>query len=416
MCIKKITDIYRNTNIVIKIVIGIMVGIILAFIYPNFNGINLFGILFVGALKGVAPILVSILIISSLAGYTSKAGKRFKTVILLYLISTLIASMVSVFISFIFPQKLLIVSSNNNTLYVPSGIGEVIYNMLIKIVANPISALTEGNYLGILFWSIITGIVFKKTASESTKNLLSDFSKCVSNVVRLIIDFAPFGIMGLVYRAISSNGIEIFTLYGKMVLLLAGSMLFVYFVTNPIIVYCVLHTNPYPLILKCLKDSGITAFFTRSSAANIPINMALCEKLGLDKDIYSVSIPLGSTINMNGAAVTITIMTLAAVHTLEINVSVPSAIFLSILSTFAACGASGIAGGSLLLIPLACSLFGISNDIAMQVVAVGFVISVIQDSLETALNSSSDVIFTATSEFREWKMEGRQIPVIKINE
>lgn len=416
MNISKIIEIYNKTNIVIKIIIGIILGTVLAFVCPNFQRINIFGALFVGALKGVAPILVSILIVSSLAKDTKKSDGKFTTVIMLYLISTLIAAFVAVAGSFLFPQNLVISAANIDLSTHPSGIGDIIYNMLIKIVSNPISSLIEGNYLGILFWSVITGMVLKKVASENTKNILQEFSNCISEIVRLIINFSPFGIMGLVFNAVSTNGIEIFTVYGKMVLLLAGSMCFVYFVTNPIIVYSVLKTNPYPLILKSLKDSGITAFFTRSSAANIPMNMALCEKLGLDKDMYSVSIPLGSTINMNGAAVTISVMTLAAVHTMGINVSLPSAFFLSILATFAACGASGIAGGSLLLIPMACSMFGVSNDIAMQVVGVGFIIGVIQDSFETALNSSSDVIFTATAEFLQWKKEGKDIPKISFFE
>ena len=287
--------------------------------------------------------------------------------------------------------------------------GDVIHSLLIKIVVNPISSLTEGDYLGILFWAIISGMVLKNIASENTKNMLCEFAQGVSEIVRWIIDFAPLGIMGLVYSAVSSNGTDIFAIYGKMILLLAGCMTFVYFVVNPIIVYTALKENPYPLIIKCFRESGITAFFTRSSAANIPMNMTLCEKLGLDRDMYSVSIPLGATINMNGAAITISIMTLAAVHTLAIPISLPTALILSVLATFGACGASGIAGGSLLLIPMACSLFGISNDIAIQVVGVGFIIGIIQDSFETALNSCGDVIFTATAEYYQWKKHGKNL-------
>lgn len=409
---KKIYELYSNTNLVIRIIIGIILGTILAFVNPELPFIATLGALFVGALKAIAPILVFILVISSLSKNNEVNDGRLKTVILFYLLSTFLAATTAVIFSFIFPQTLILTAENSASQTVPASMGEVIHNLLIKIVVNPISSLTEGNYLGILFWSIITGIALKNIASDNTKNMLSEFSQCISEVVKWIIDFAPFGIMGLVFDAVSSNGIDIFNVYGKMILSLAGCMLFVFFILNPIIVYISLRHNPYPLIYKCLKESGITAFFTRSSAANIPINMTLCEKLGLDKDVYSVSIPLGATINMNGAAVTISIMTLAAVHTLGIPINLPTALILSILATFAACGASGVAGGSLLLIPLACSLFGISNDIAIQVVGVGFIIGVIQDSLETALNSSSDVIFTATAEFYKWKKEGQKLPKI----
>lgn len=413
MNFSKIADSYNKTTIVVKITVGMIIGTILAFIYPNNIWIKTFGDLFVGALKAIAPILVFILVISSLAQGSKKHDGRFRTVIIFYLLSTLIASFVAVFASFLFPQELVLTADNSAIQAVPSSFGEIIHNMLINIVINPLSSLAEGKYLGILFWSVITGTALKNIASDNTKNMLSEFADCVSAVVKLIINFAPLGIMGLIYSAVSTNGAEIFTVYGKMVLLLAGCMTFIYFIANPIIVFLALKINPYPLVFKCLKESGITAFFTRSSAANIPMNMALCEKLGLDKDMYSVSIPLGATINMNGAAVTISIMTLAAVHTLGISVTLPTALFLSILSTFAACGASGIAGGSLLLIPMACSLFGISNDIAIQVVGVGFIIGVVQDSFETALNSASDVIFTATAEFYSFKKQGKAIPDIR---
>ncbi len=403
---------YNNTNLVVRISIGIVLGVLFAFFVPNFKCIGILGDLFVGALKAIAPILVFILVISSLTQSTQKPDGRFKTVIFFYLLSTFLAAASAVLASFIFPQDLILNAEQTAQQAIPAGMGEVIHNLLIKIVVNPLSSLTEGNYLGILFWAIISGIALKTTASDITKNMLSEFAQCVSQVVRIIINLAPFGIMGLVFSAVSSNGIEIFTLYGKMILLLAGCMIFVYFVMNPLIVYTALRINPYPLIFKCFKESGITAFFTRSSAANIPMNMTLCEKLGLDKDLYSVSIPLGATINMNGAAVTISVMTLAAVHTLGIPVNIITALILSILATFAACGASGVAGGSLLLIPMACSLFGISNDIAIQVVGVGFIIGVIQDSLETSLNSSSDAIFTATAEFFQWKKQGKKLPEI----
>ena len=410
--LQSIIDKYNTTNLVIKIIIGIAIGTLLAFYTRNMNWIGTFGDLFVGALKAIAPILVFVLVISSLSQNNVKKDGRFRTVISLYLFSTFCAAITAVMISFLFPINLSLGVGDTTTQPIPAGLGEVVHNLLINIVVNPISSLTEGNYLGILFWAIISGIALKNIASDNTKNVLSDISNGVSAVVKIIIEFAPFGIMGLVYNAVSTNGIDIFTVYGKLVLLLAFCMLFVFFVINPVIVYGAIRQNPYPLILRCLKESGLTAFFTRSSAANIPINMALCEKLGLDRDMYSVSIPLGATINMNGAAVTISVMTLAAAHTLGLSVNLPSALILCILATFAACGASGVAGGSLLLIPMACSLFGISNDIAMQVVGVGFIIGVIQDSLETALNSSADVVFSATAEFYKWKQEGKDIPKI----
>ncbi|MBR1776162.1 serine/threonine transporter SstT [bacterium] len=412
MNFRNIVKKYNDINLVVRILAGILLGIALAASLPQVQYIGILGDLFVGALKAIAPLLVLILVISSIAQSKEKPDGRFRTVIFFYLFSTFISAAVAVCASYLFPQTLIF--SGTETAYsAPASLGEVVHNLLINIVVNPISSLTEGNYLGILFWAIITGIALKSVASDTTKVLLSDASQCISKVVTLIIEFAPFGIMGLVYSAVSSNGIDIFTVYGKMILLLAGCMFFVYFVSNPIIVFCAIKKNPYPLILKCFKESGITAFFTRSSAANIPMNMALCERLGLDKDLYSISIPLGATINMNGAAITISVMTLAAVSTLGISVSIFSALLLSILSTFAACGASGVAGGSLLLIPLACSLFGIPNDIAIQVVGVGFIIGVIQDSLETALNSSGDAIFSATAEYYQMLRHGKEIPEFK---
>ncbi len=392
---------YNDINLVVRIIIGITAGIIFALLAPNLSFIKMIGELFIGALKGIAPVLVFVLIISSLASGNIKHDGRFKVVIILYLISTFLASSIAVISSFIFPLTLTL--SADNMVAVdssPNNLAEILHNLFVNIVSNPITSISSGNYLGILFWAVIFGIGMKKVASIETKNFLSDISKCVSKAVCWIINFAPFGIMGLVYGAVSTSGAEIFGEYGKLILLLAFCMLFVYFISNPFIVFIVTRQNPYPLILTCLKESGITAFFTRSSAANIPVNMALCEKLGLDKDMYSISIPLGATINMSGAAVTITVMTLAAVHTLGIGVDFATAVILGLLASFAACGASGVAGGSLLLIPLACSLFGVSNDIAIQVVGVGFIIGVVQDSLETALNSSSDVIFTAAAEYR----------------
>lgn len=399
---------WNDTSLILRIVIGLVIGIVLALTVPKASVISVFGTLFVGALKSIAPILVFVLVMSSLAQATEGIGKRFRTVIALYLTSTLLAAVVAVLASFVFPVTLKLADAAGDAAP-PSGIGEVFANLLNNIVSNPVAALMNANYIGILAWAILLGLALKKLASEQTKRTLRDFSDAVSQGVRWIINLAPFGIMGLVFTSVSENGLSIFQDYGKLLLLLVGCMLAVALIVDPLIAAVCLHRNPYPLVLRCFKESGVTAFFTRSSAANIPVNMALCERLGLDKNIYSVSIPLGATINMDGAAITITVMTLAAAHTMDISVGIPTALILSLLATVAACGASGVAGGSLLLIPMACSLFGISNDIAMQVVAVGFIIGVVQDSFETAINSSGDVLFAATAEFREWIKEGREV-------
>lgn len=399
---------WNDTSLILRIVVGLVIGIILALAVPQATVISIFGTVFVGALKAIAPILVFVLVMSSLSQATDGIGKRFRTVIGLYMLSTLLAAVVAVFASFLFPVTLKLAESTTDTVP-PSGIGEVFTNLLNNIVSNPVDALTNANYVGILTWSIILGLALKKLAKPHTKEALRDLSDAVSQAVRWIINLAPFGIMGLVFTSVSENGLSIFADYGKLLVLLVGCMLSVALIVDPLIAALCLHRNPYPLVLRCFKESGVTAFFTRSSAANIPVNMALCERLGLDKNVYSVSIPLGATINMDGAAITITVMTLAAAHTLGVNVGIPTAIILSLLATVAACGASGVAGGSLLLIPMACSLFGISNDIAMQVVAVGFIIGVVQDSFETAINSAGDVLFAATAEFREWQKEGREV-------
>ncbi len=405
---KAIYEKWNSVSLILRILCGMVIGTILAFVCPQATGISLLGDLFVGALKAVAPVLVCILIMSSLAQSKDGHNANMSTVIALYMASTFIGAVVAVVGSYLFPITLTLKDAATADSS-PTGLVEVISNLLMKLVANPIDSLVQGNYLGVLFWSAILGIALK-ASSDTTKKALSDFSDAVSTAVRWVISFAPFGILGLVFNAVSTSGIEIFTQYGKLVALLVGCMLFQEFVTNGIIVGGCLKKNPYPLISKCARESGLTAFFTRSSAANIPVNMELCEKLGLDKDNYSVSIPLGSAINMDGAAITITIMTLAAANTMGIQVSIPTAIVLSILSAISACGASGIAGGSLLLIPVACSLFGIPNDVAMQVVGVGFIISVIQDSCETALNSSSDVLLTATAEFMQWRKADKELP------
>lgn len=397
---------WNSISLILRIAVGLVIGVILALVVPQATVISILGDLFVGALKAIAPVLVFILVLSSLAQAGKGVGKRFRTVIFLYMLSTFLAAAVAVLASFAFPVTLKLTDAVNET--APTGIGEVLSSLLSKIVSNPIDSLMNANYIGVLTWAIILGIALR-AASEHTKEALSDFSNAVSRAVRWIINLAPFGIMGLVFSSVSTNGIGIFKDYGKLLLVLVGCMLAMALIIDPFITAICLHRNPYPLVFRCLKESGVTAFFTRSSAANIPVNMTLCEKLGLDKDMYSVSIPLGATINMDGAAITITVMTLAAAHTMGISVDIPTAIVLSLLATVAACGASGVAGGSLLLIPMACSLFGISNDIAMQVVGVGFIIGVVQDSFETAINSAGDVLFAATAEYREWLKEGREV-------
>ena len=404
---KKLIQKWDSLSLIVRIAIGLVIGVVLGLTVPNASFITIFGNVFVGALKAIAPILVFVLIISALANAGRGLGPQFRTVIFLYMISTLLAAVLAVVASFAFPVTLKLTEAASNE--APGGIWEVLGTLIKNMVQNPISAMINANYIGILTWAIIFGIALKNIASDSTKEMLANVSDAVSQAVRWIINLAPLGIMGLVFDSVSSNGLGIFTDYGKLLLVLVGCMLTVALVINPIIIFICLRQNPYPLVFKCLKESGITAFFTRSSAANIPVNMQLCEKLGLDKDVYSISIPLGATINMDGAAITITVMTLAAAHTLGITVDIPTAVVLSVLATLAACGASGVAGGSLLLIPMACSLFGISNDIAMQVVAVGFIIGVIQDSVETALNSAGDVEFAATAEYVEWKKQGRKV-------
>ncbi|MGI6094876.1 MAG: serine/threonine transporter SstT [Lachnospiraceae bacterium] len=404
---KGIVQKWNGVSLILRIVIGLAIGAILGVVAPQATVIIILGDIFVGALKAIAPILVFVLIISALANASTGIGSQFRTVIILYMMSTLLASVVSVLASYIFPVTLVLTDAVNNE--APSGIWEVLRTLLTNMVQNPITAMTNANYIGILTWAVILGVALRSIASDTTKSLLVDISDAVSTAVRWIISLAPFGIMGLVFNSVSTSGLSIFMDYGKLLLVLVGCMLTVAFIMNPIIVFIMLRENPYPLVLRCLKESGVTAFFTRSSAANIPVNMQLCEKLGLDKNIYSISIPLGATINMSGAAVTIAIMTLAAAHTLGVSVDFPSALILCVMATLGACGASGVAGGSLLLIPMACSLFGISNDIAMQVVGVGFIIGVIQDSLETALNSSGDVIYAATAEFYERKKQGKEI-------
>lgn len=409
---KKIVAAWTSVSLILKIVIGMIIGAILGIALPQLTGISILGTLFVGALKGIAPVLVFVLVISALTQARAGIGKQFRTVVGLYLLNTFLAAVIAVIFAFLFPTTLRLTDAVEQA--APSGVVEVLTTLLNNCVANPVAAITNANYLGILLWAVLFGLGLKIIASDGTKQALSDISDGVSQVVRWVIGCAPFGILGLVFSSVSEYGLSIFVDYGKLVAVLVGCMVVMALVVVPLLVFVCIRQNPYPLVLTCLKESGITAFFTRSSAANIPVNMSLCEKLGLDKDLYSVSIPLGATINMNGAAITITILTLAAAHTLGIEVSIPAAIILSLLATVSACGASGVAGGSLLLIPLACSLFGISNDIAMQVVGVGFIIGVIQDSCETAINSSGDVVFAATAEYIHQRKNGQKVEIKKV--
>lgn len=398
---------WQSLSLIIRIVIGMIIGIIGGLALPNQPAISIFGSAFVGLLKGIAPVLVFVLVVSALAKAEGNIGSRFRTVISLYLVSTFLAAASAVVASYMFPITLKLTNAATNT--PPSGIGEVLTNLITNMVTNPVTSIMTGNYVGILTWAVIFGLAVKKLAEPETCRVISDFAKVVSQAVTWIIQLAPFGIMGLVYNAVAESGLTIFSDYSKLLLVLVGCMFFVALVVDPLLVVMMLRRNPYPLVFRCLKESGLTAFFTRSSAANIPVNMSLCERMGLDKDFYSVSIPLGATINMDGAAITITVMALAVAHTLGINVDMPTAIILSVLATIGACGTSGVTGGSILLIPMACSLFGVSNDIAMQAVGVGFIIGVVQDSCETALNSSADVIFAATAEFHERMQRGEDV-------
>ncbi|MBP3877276.1 MAG: serine/threonine transporter SstT [Lachnospiraceae bacterium] len=407
MIIKK----WNSLSLIVRIFIGLVIGAILGLLVPGQRWIRIPGVLFVSALKAIAPILVFVLVSASLANAKGGDTSKFRRVIFLYLFSTLCAAVVAVLVNFAHPVVLELQNLEAVEGYTaPESMSAIIMNLLLSVVDNPVGALVGANYIGILFWAVVLGIALKKS-SQSTKKMLDDLADAVSGVVRWVIACAPFGILGLVFDAVSTSGLEIFTTYGELVLVLVVSMLLVALVVNPLIVGIALRHNPYPLIFKCIRQSGVTAFFTRSSAANIPVNMELCKELGLDEDMYSVSIPLGSTINMDGAAAVITTFSLTAAFSVGAQITLPMAFLLSIVATFSACGTSGVAGGSLLLVPLGCSLFGIPNDVAMQIVGVGFIVSVIQDSLETALNSSGDVIFTATAEFMDWKKQGKKLPL-----
>lgn len=391
---------WNQISLVNRILIGIVIGLILALVAPEAaSGVSILGSLFVSALKAVAPVLVFVLVIHAIAKQSGGQKTNMKSILVLYAIGTFLAGAVAVVASFLFPTTLTLKEAAGDV-SPPSGVGEVLETLVFNIFTNPVTAIMEANYIGILAWAVVLGIALKK-ASSATKTMLENVSDAVSQVVQWVINLAPIGIMGLVYDAIATNGLSALGEYGRLLLVLVGSMFFIALIVNPLLVLVYTRKNPYPLVLTCLKESGITAFFTRSSAANIPVNMRLCKKLGLHEDTYSVSIPLGATINMAGAAVTISVLTLAAVHTLGVEVDFVTAVLLAVLSAVSAAGASGVAGGSLLLIPVACSLFGIPADVAMQVVAIGFIIGVVQDSCETALNSSSDVVFTAAAELAE---------------
>ena len=390
---------WSSTSLVLRILGGLLIGAVLGLFAPGLSAIGILGHVFVSALKAIAPVLVAVLVCASIAKAHGGLGSRFRTVIALYMVTTFCAAIVAVVASFLFPVTITLKDAASGE--APGALSDVFTNLLTNLVSNPLLSVSSANYIGILFWAVIIGLALKLKASATTINVVGDLAEVVSLVVRWVIQFAPFGIMGLVFSSVAESGLEIFTDYGRLLLLLVGSMATVALVVNPLIAFVYIRRNPYPLLWQCLKESGLNAFFTRSSAANIPINMALCRRLGIDEDFYSVSIPLGCTINMNGAAVTITVLSLAVAHTVGVSVSLPTAIILSIIATLGACGASGVAGGSLLLVPMACSLFGIGSDVAMQAVAVGFIIGVVQDSVETALNSSGDAFFTATAELHD---------------
>ncbi|WP_296124910.1 serine/threonine transporter SstT [uncultured Streptococcus sp.] len=392
---------WNRTSLIKRIAIGVVIGAVFGLLIPKVTVIGLLGDMFVGGLKAIAPLLVFALVANALSQTREGQQSNMKTVIVLYLFGTFAAALTAVISHYIFPISLKLGAAAATKASAPQGVGEVFKDLLLKMVDNPINALAQANYIGVLVWAVVFGFAMR-TASQHTKELLNTLAEVTSQIVRWIINLAPFGILGLVFNTISENGIGVLADYGVLILVLVGTMAFVALVVNPAISFVMMGKNPFPLVFRCLKDSGITAFFTRSSAANIPVNLQLCEDLGLNPDTYSVSIPLGSTINMAGAAVTINVLTLAAVTTLGIEVDFATALILSVVSAISACGASGIAGGSLLLVPVACSLFGISNDLAMQVVGVGFIVGVIQDSCETALNSSTDVLFTAVAEKSRW--------------
>ena len=394
MSAASIVDRFMSGNLVLRIAIGIVAGVVLSLISVDWAGsAMLLGDLFVAALRAVAPVLVLVLVAAAIANQEQTHQAQMRPIVMLYLIGTFGAALLAVTMSTLFPTTLALTVTDIERA-APQGISEVLYNLVFKLIDNPVNAILTGNFIGILVWGIALGVGLRHSA-DATKKVFADLAEVITGIVKVVIRLAPLGIFGLVAGNLAEHGLSELANYGHILAVLIGSMLIMALAVNPLIVRIKTGRNPYPLVLTALRESGITAFFTRSSAANIPVNLALCERLGLEKDTYAVSIPLGATINMGGAAITITVLTLAAVHTLGISVDLPTALLLSVVAALSACGASGVAGGSLLLIPLACSLFGISDDVAMQVVAVGFVVSVLQDSAETALNSSTDVVFTA---------------------
>lgn len=398
----------NSFSLVKQIITGLLIGILLAIVIPEYSkSLAILGVLFVAALRAVAPILVLFLVMSAITQHKSGQKTNMKKIVSLYLIGMLLASFVSVGAGFLHPVSLSL-TTVTDSIDSPSGIVELVKSLLLNLVDNPLNAIISANYLGILTWAILLGFLLKG-ASDSTKILISDFSDAISKLVEWVIKLAPLGIMGLVIEAITTNGVDALLEYGQLIIVLTCCMLFIALVVNPLIVFTFIRRNPYPLVFRCLKGSGLTAFFTRSSAANIPINMQLCEEMGLDRDTYSISIPLGATVNMMGSTVTIAVLSLSAAYTLNIEVSFPMALILCIVSVISACGASGVPGGSLLLLPLTCGLFGIPDDVAMQVVGIGFIIAVIQDALETVLNSTTDVLFTATAEQNKKLKENKKL-------
>ncbi|HEL1021048.1 serine/threonine transporter SstT [Streptococcus equi] len=401
---KRIRDLWVRTNLIKKIGIGVVIGLLLGILLPDVTAIGILGQLFVGALKAIAPLLVFALVVQAISHQRSGQQTNMTLIIVLYLLGTFLAALVAVIANYLFPLTLTLNTPVNTELSPPQGIVQVFQTLLLKLVDNPINALATANYIGVLAWALIFGLALKSVPSDF-KHLIKTAADVTSQIVVWIINVAPIGIMGLVFSTVSENGISILSDYALLILVLVGTMLFVALVVNPLLAFVLTHQNPYPLVFRCLKDSGLTAFFTRSSAANIPVNLQLCEDLGLSQATYLVSIPLGAMINMGGAAITINVLTLAAVNTFGIQIDFLTALLLSVVAAISACGASGVTGGSLLLIPVACSLFGISSDLAMQVVGVGFIVGVIQDSCETALNSSTDVLFTAIAENAFWKQK-----------
>jgi len=405
--LNKIKKVLSSVALIKQIAVGLVIGILIAVFIPTvIPVVKIFGDLFVKALKGVAPVLVFFLVMNAMAQKKEGTNANMKPIIILYVIGTFCASLVGVALSFLFPTVLHLQVAADAKLAPPSGIVEVLHNVILSVVDNPVNALLTANYIGILAWAIIAGLALKSYANGTTKSVLDDIARAITQVVTWVIHFAPLGIMGLVADSVGTAGVDALLGYAKLLAVLIGAYILVAFVMNPIIVFLNVHHNPYPLVWTTIRESGVYAFFTRSSAANIPVNLTLCKRLGLNPDTFTISIPLGATINMAGASITISVLALSAANTLGIVVDLPTALLLCLISTVGACGASGVAGGSLLLIPVACASFGISNDIAMQVVGVGFIISVLEDACETALNSSSDVLFTAVAEFSERRKNG----------